>query len=94
MYESDNSNFGDICCTWNAWHVIGMIFFAWQTVCVRKAHKMAMKVKLCKIRHIKRLSRTFAYLMIKFNFWSVYDSMNRQKIEVITHLHFHSSINF
>ena len=25
MYESDNASFDDIGCTWNVWHVIGMI---------------------------------------------------------------------
>ena len=24
MYESDNANFDDMGCTWNAWHVISM----------------------------------------------------------------------
>ena len=26
MYESDNANFDDMGCTWNAGHVIGMLF--------------------------------------------------------------------
>ena len=41
MYESVNANFDDMGCTWNAGHVICLIFFnvAWQTVGVRKARK-------------------------------------------------------
>ena len=34
---------------------------------VRKARKIVMKVKLCKTRPIKRISKTFAYLIGKTN---------------------------
>ena len=49
MYESGNANFDGIGCTWNAGHIIGIQDFlnvAWQTVTVRKAHKMVMESEI------------------------------------------------
>ena len=38
---------------------------AWQTVDVRKAHKMVMKIEICITRPTKRISKSFAYLIMK-----------------------------
>ena len=69
MYESNNANFDDMGCTWNAGHVIGMSSLTPRgKPCMNeKAGKMVMKVKLCKARPIKRISKSYAYLIIKKN---------------------------
>ena len=67
MYESVNANFDDIGCTWNAGHVICMI----SSMSLHKPRtkenraKLSWKVKLCQTRPIKRISKTFAYWIMK-----------------------------
>ena len=65
-----NAKFDGIGCTWNAGHVICMISSTsrgkpWT---YEKRAKLALKVKLCKQRSIKHISKTFLYLIMK-NIW-------------------------
>ena len=70
MYKSVNANFDDMGCTWNAGHVISMISSTsrdnpWT---LENRAKLSWKVNLSITRPIKRISQTFAYLIMK-NIW-------------------------
>ena len=63
MYESVSAYFDDMGVYLECWARDLHDFFnvAWQTVDLRKARKIVM----CKTRPIKRISKTFAYLIMK-----------------------------
>ena len=67
MYQSFNANFDDMGRTWNAGHVICMISSAsrGKPQTYEKHAKLSLKVKLCKTRPIKCISKTCAYLIMK-----------------------------
>ena len=67
MYESVNANFDDFGCTLNAGHVICMISSTSRNKlwALENRAKLSRKVKLCKTRPIKCISKTFAYLIMK-----------------------------
>ena len=67
MYESVDAKFYDIGCTWNAGHVICVISSSRVANLGRKksAQNCHEKMKLCKTRPIKCISKTFVYLTMK-----------------------------